>query len=168
MADLSIITELLAVAVLYTGYPAFQPETLPVVRQLSPAQMIREICPEKPEECLGVVAQYDWQSPQIRLSTDLNLEEVQGQSFLLHELVHALQHRYRPIYGSDDCNLNLLGEREAYRVQNTFLALKGLEERHGGRLRYVRCPVDAKSTAVLQPADVYNSFVSDAPGLTMY
>jgi hypothetical protein len=151
MANLSIITELLAVAVLYTGYPSVQLESLPVVRQLSPAEMVREICPEKPEECLGVVAQYDWQSPQIRLSTVLDLGEVQGQSFLLHELVHALQHRYRPIYGSEDCHQNLLGEQEAYRVQNTYLALKGLQERHGARLRYVRCPADAKTTAALQP-----------------
>ncbi len=147
MADLSIIAELLAVAVLYTGYPAVQLNSLPVVRQLSPSEMVREICPEKPEECLGIVAQYDWQSPQIRLSTALNLNDIQGRSFLLHELVHALQHRYRPIYGSEECHQNLLGEQEAYRVQNTYLALKGLQERHGVMLRYVRCTVDAKSAA---------------------
>jgi hypothetical protein len=66
---------------------------------------------------------YDPASGIIELAPDLDLSAPYGQSFLLHELVHAAQYRA----GRDarvPCAEAL--ETEAYRVQADFLAAHGL------------------------------------------
>lgn len=67
---------------------------------------------------------YDPASRVIELAPDLDLSGPYGQSFLLHELVHAAQYRA----GRDarvPCPEAL--ETEAYRVQADFLAAHGLK-----------------------------------------
>jgi hypothetical protein len=66
---------------------------------------------------------YDPASGVIELAPDLDLTGAYGQSFLLHELVHAAQYRAGRD-GQVPCLAAL--ETEAYRVQADFLAANGL------------------------------------------
>jgi hypothetical protein len=65
-------------------------------------------------------------------------EDVVAQSFLVHEMVHYLQHLTGKIGDSaalETCEQRMMLEMEAYRVQNRFLAAMGSMERiMGGAL----------------------------------
>lgn len=62
-------------------------------------------------------------SGAIELAPDLDLTSAFGQSYLLHELVHAAQYAAQPIT-RDACTAAL--EAEAYAVQSDFLRDAGL------------------------------------------
>ncbi len=68
---------------------------------------------------------YDPQTGSIELAPDLNLSTAYGQSYLLHELVHAAQFAS----GADQTALCPAAlEAEAYSVQAAFLRQNGLGE----------------------------------------
>ena len=139
MPDLQLLTELIAVVSALSGYPQIPVQDVPRIRILSTAEITREICPDRPRDCARIVAQFDAEGPQIRLSVDLNLEFAQDRSFLVHELVHVLQYYHGGKSTASDCPSNLFSEQEAYRVQNAYLRQLGLTGRHGLMMASMTC-----------------------------
>lgn len=141
MPDLALLSYLTAIAVQLSGYPAPDPSAMPRIESVPAAQIGARACPQQPESCQGIVAFYDPAAERIVVRADLDLDQPSGQSFLVHELVHVLQHRHHPrAMAVTACERMLRSEREAYRVQNQFLVQQGVLERHGEQLSRVTCP----------------------------
>jgi hypothetical protein len=106
-------------ATIISGYT--QPSTLPEVREIDHAAMSKLICHSRP--LCPVLGAY--------LDTDIiylakGLEPVVHDNILVHEFVHWLQD-HNGKHNLKNCIDNSTREREAYRVQNTFIA----EVQHG-------------------------------------
>lgn len=142
MPDLQLLTDLIAVVSALSGYPPIPVQDVPQIRMLSTADITREICPDRPRDCARIVAQFDAEGPQIRLNEELNFDFAQDRSFLVHELVHVLQHRHGGKSTSSDCPSSLRAEQEAYRVQNAYLRQLGLTGRHGVMMASMTCTTE--------------------------
>jgi hypothetical protein len=150
MPDLQLLAELMVVTAALSGYPAIPVQQLPPIRVLTSAEMTQEVCPQRALDCVRIVAHFDAAGPQIRLSDTLDLEFAQGRSFLVHELVHVLQHHHGSLASSSDCAASLRSEQEAYRVQNAYLRLVGVPGRHGQMIANMGCAAEQRDDSGLQ------------------
>lgn len=150
MPDLQLLAELMVVAAAFSGYPAIPVQQIPPIRVLTGAEMTQEVCPQRPRDCVRIVAQFDAAGPQIRLSDALDLEFAQGRSFLVHELVHVLQYHHGSRAAAADCASSLRSEQEAYRVQNAYLRSVGVPGRHGQMITNMDCAAEQRDDSGLQ------------------
>ena len=108
---------LLAWASQLSGYPV--PETLPSIAYRPHAFFIKRVCGGTACKAVG------WYNDQniIYLDEKYQYEDQDdfANSLLLHELVHFLQH-HSGRFDSLSCDDSLAREREAYAVQNDYLA----------------------------------------------
>jgi hypothetical protein len=113
----ALVARLYTVVHLLSGYPV--PETPPAVQLLPRAEIERLVC-------AGPCQIRAYYHPDFGVVVDqsLNLESNRyHQSILLHELVHHAQH----VAGAFDhvdsnCEARVASERQAYDIQNRFLA----------------------------------------------
>ena len=106
-------------AAILSGYT--QPATLPEVREVDPATMSKLVCHARPI-CHVIGAYLDQDVVYIRKDLDPNIHD----NILLHEYVHWLQH-HSGKFDLNNCNDTIVREREAYQVQNRYIA----EVQHG-------------------------------------
>jgi hypothetical protein len=146
----SVMISLMIAASRLSGLPAIPAEQMSVVKSISQDEIIAMQCPEIPEECSTMVAFYDMEKNTIFLKNTLDLDTTIGQSFLLHEMVHVLQHKAFGKDIFDDCDNTVRSERLAYAVQNKFLINNGLFDRFGDSLAFMTCATnqDAKQGSV--------------------
>ena len=119
------------------GLPA---DALPQLQPLAPADLAATVCPNAPASCLRLVAAYNTDRRSIVYRNTLDMRDPTDQSFIVHELVHFLQHR---THGADQpvsCEAVLASERQAYDVQNAYLARFRQSQRMGEILRFSHCP----------------------------
>ena len=139
MIDSVIIAHLFSVAAALSGYPAIPAVEQPLLRLMTPAALIEEVCPGAPSDCEKLVALYDHERHQVLVRSDLDLQDASDNSFLVHEFVHVLEARQKGASYQKDCMATLRSERDAYRVQNVYLDREGRSERHGGMLAHRVC-----------------------------
>lgn len=144
--DPSLIAFLLAAAIRITGLPALAPEELPVFMALPGNEIQHQVCPEDPSNCRGVAAYFDSLRYRILYRDSLDLEDPVDHSFLLHEMVHVLQHRQMGNAMYADCHAMLHTEAQAYRAQNAYLRLQGQFMRVGNVLAFTTCAQEASYT----------------------
>jgi len=145
MVDVELLTYLVAAAARLSSLDAMPVPQLPPVSQLPPAELRMVACPQRPADCADIAAFYDHDGNRILLRDDLDMASGADNSFLVHELVHVLEHRAKGAAFHADCNEALRSERKAYRVQNAYLREQGRLERHGDMLSHMNC-------SVVQPA----------------
>ena len=146
MISQELITYLMTIAVRLSGFPAIPTEEYPLVKMLTQNEIIQFQCPEEPSACQNMVAFYEPEKNTIFLRDSLNLKITVDNSFLLHEMVHVLQHKSMGQDVFKDCANTLQSERQAYRVQNTYLVGSGLSDRFGDGLNYMVCSDDQNSS----------------------
>ncbi len=98
-----------------------KPDTMPRISKVSRAEIERTICS-------GPCAVKAWHLAEAGIFLDNSLTpetDLVHRSILLHELVHYLQEINGEGASMDECNRWLHREREAYRLQNQYLALVG-------------------------------------------
>lgn len=139
MSDPSLLAYLLSAAANLSGYPAVPIDELPPIVSMSAADMRREVCGDGQASCANMAAVFDTDGKRILLRDDLDLENPGDNSFLVHELVHVLQHRQRGDRIFAGCHETLRTEREAYAVQNRYLKREGVFLRFGEGLGFMRC-----------------------------
>lgn len=83
--------DLMAWAVRLSGLPAAadRPPVFAVTAQV----LAEAICPGQARGCLGIVAAYDNKHARVLILDSIDLRDLSGQSFVVHEFVHHLQHR---------------------------------------------------------------------------
>lgn len=147
--DPTLLAQLLAAAIHYTGLPPIEVSKLPDIVAMSKEQITAQICPEKPSSCQTLIALYEPTKRRILYRDNLNMKLVKDQSFIVHELVHVLQYAQvgDAVFGS--CKATMESEGQAYRAQDRYLGDKGEEYRVGGMFRFIRCEDSANPPAPL-------------------
>lgn len=138
--DASLTAMLLAAAIRITGLPPVGVEELPPFIALPSSELQRQVCPEGNGGCTGIVAYFDDLRYRILYSDSLDLEEPAEHSFLLHEIVHVLQHRQFGNAMYADCRAVVQTERQAYRAQNAYVNSYGRLVQMGNLLTLSSCP----------------------------
>lgn len=138
--DTALIAYLLAAAIRITGLPPVPAEELPPFVALSSRELERQVCPNAGQGCRGIVAYFDALHYRILYRDSLNLDEPFDHSFLLHEMVHVLQHRQEGNAMYEDCRALLRTEAQAYRAQNIYLRAHDQLAYVGTRLNQASCP----------------------------
>lgn len=139
MTDPTLLAYLLSAAANLSGYPPIPVEELPPIAIMSAADMRREVCGDQQKSCANMAAVFDTDGRRILLRDDLDLDNPGDNSFLVHELVHVLQHHQRGERIFAGCHETLHTEREAYSVQNRYLKREGQFLRFGEGLAFMRC-----------------------------
>lgn len=147
MVDIELLAYLLAAAVRLSGLDPLPVGQLPPVQQMSPNMLQAIACPRRSADCADIAAFFDHTRYRILLRDDLDLARSTDNSFLVHELVHVLEHRAKGKRFLADCADSLRSEREAYRVQNTYLREQGRLERHGDMLSHMDCATEQPNGA---------------------
>ncbi|MBK7664847.1 MAG: DUF4157 domain-containing protein [Sterolibacteriaceae bacterium] len=139
MPDSTLLAYLLSAAASLSGYPQVAVDALPPIVRMSAAEMRRAVCDHGQNSCADMAAVFDTDGGRILLRDDLDLDSAADNSFLVHELVHVLQHRQRGGRIFAGCHETLRTEREAYAVQNRYLKREGQFLRFGEGLAFMRC-----------------------------
>ncbi|MBL0719450.1 hypothetical protein JI742_06055 [Piscinibacter sp. Jin2] len=138
--DAAFLSQLMMVAAALSGLPnGGGTQALPQVEQLPLRQLHERVCPERPADCAGMLAHHDPARELILLADTLALDTAVGRSFLLHELVHALEDQAGKTPRAEDCEAVLVSERRAYRAQDAYLREAGRPERFGDRMELLAC-----------------------------
>lgn len=119
----------------------------PALIPLSIDDLTRTVCSSHPRGCSGLVAAYDTLGRRIVYRASLDMRDPTDQSFIVHELVHWLQHLAQGDRLDADCPAVLAAEREAYGVQNLYLARFKQWQRVGEVMRFTFCPADTAGAA---------------------
>ena len=138
--DASLIAYLLLAASRLTGLPAVEIDELPTFVALPASELERQVCVEENGGCSGMAAYFDALHYRILYSENLDLEDPVDHSFLLHELVHVLQHRQVGNTMYADCRAVVQTERQAYRAQNAYINSYGRLVQMGNLLTMSYCP----------------------------
>jgi len=101
------------------------------------------VCPGDPEACSSVAAAYSLETREIRYRASFDLHDIEDRSYIVHEMVHFLQHLDQRISVTKTCQQIFRNEREAYSVQAAYL------RRHGSIHAYQVFP----RMVACQPAD---------------
>ncbi len=114
----ALIQSLFVWAVTLTGY--HDPGTLPNLSAVAHDSLTETVCDS--DYCTAV-AYYDLDTETIYYDKRMALDSDHGaRGFVLHEMVHFLQHKNGIMAQSDNsCESRIELEREAYRVQQFFL-----------------------------------------------
>jgi len=83
------------------------------------------VCPENPEECGTLAAAYSLQTGNILYRESFDLDDSLHRSFIVHEMVHFLQHLDQKDQATETCQQIVRNEREAYQVQAAYLRRYG-------------------------------------------
>lgn len=120
-------------------------QTPPRLEPLDDEMLARTVCPDHPGACRGLVAAYDTDRRRIIYRASLDMRDPTDQSFIVHELLHWLQHVERGKALEASCESMLDAEREAYAVQNQYLSRFKQWQRVGDVLRFTFCSSHADS-----------------------
>jgi hypothetical protein len=142
------LTALFAVAIQMSGYP---PIPLPYTKVLPYKAMMVVACSGIPdrdkdetrEACesrRGLASVFVMQTQRVLISDALDIDSIVGQSFVIHEYVHALQFAAKGAGMYDTCEHLYQTESEAYKVQQRYLTQNGVMMQVGRELKYLRCP----------------------------
>jgi hypothetical protein len=112
---------------------------LPALHALPAADLAHRVCPERPEDCRTLVAVYDTDRVQVLYINTLDPRDETDQSFIVHELVHYLQHLRDGDKLFAGCAQVMAAETQAYDVQNRYLAHFKQWRRVGEMLRFTHC-----------------------------
>jgi hypothetical protein len=136
--DEALLADLVAWAARLSGLPAAPIAQLPALRPVSAAELAREVCGEA-SPCRGVVAAYNTERREVLYVESFDMRDVESRSFIVHELVHYLQHQVRGERMAS-CMEAIASERQAYAAQNAYMQASGRRPRFGLALRLMSCP----------------------------
>lgn len=116
------------------------PVPTPHVHTVTQAELASRLCPRSAADCEGIMAAYEAHSGTILLRDFLDMRRAPDRSFLVHELVHVLQHQREGEGFQARCSEVVKSEREAYQLQNRYLSAMGQPQRVGQMMALMACP----------------------------
>ncbi len=97
----------------------------PQLIALSDRAMREMVCPDVPDGCASLAAAYSIKTGVIYYRESFSLDKLLHRSYLVHEMVHFLQHLDLGEKVNDSCRRIFRLEREAYGVQAAYLRRHG-------------------------------------------
>lgn len=97
----------------------------PVLIPMSAESLAAEVCPENPGRCSSLFAAYSLETGNIMYRASFDLKNRVYRSFIVHEMVHFLQHLEQDEQMTKTCQQVMRNEREAYKVQAEYLKQHG-------------------------------------------
>lgn len=98
---------------------------LPTLIPVKKESLAAIVCPKKPQDCASVAAAYSIETGEIMYRAAFVLSDVMHRSYIVHEMVHYLQHISQRTQLTRTCHQILKNEREAYGVQAAYLRRHG-------------------------------------------
>jgi Domain of unknown function (DUF4157) len=126
-----LIADLLAMAIRFSNLPGMPTEQLPFFEPLTTAQLEIQVCPYILTACEGIVAAYDHENYVVLYLDTFDPENPEDNSFIVHELVHVLQHHSHIVPKPLTCYDIKILEMQAYATQNAYLRYMGSSSRYG-------------------------------------
>lgn len=111
-----------------SGIENFGIEVVPPLYLVTHEQMNQEVCPETPGQCRNLAAVFDDLNYRILVLEDLKISQnfkPFEYSFLIHEIIHALQYRQSGAEIFKDCQAIYETESLAYHSQDQYLKEEG-------------------------------------------
>ncbi|MBL7689205.1 MAG: hypothetical protein JNJ49_14310 [Bdellovibrionaceae bacterium] len=137
--DRETLEYLVGKAARHSGLPALTLNELPPIQFVSEADLNKTVCPDDPENCRQLAAVFDDLGYRILVRDDFDISEnfnPYDYSFLIHEIVHALQYRSRGAEIFNGCDAVKATEIQAYDAQDSFLKEAGDFHRLGQFIRF--------------------------------
>lgn len=148
--DTALLRDLITWAAEHRGRRLPAADEAPTLQALPEEQLKQIVCAELAEHaCRGLVAAYEPARQRIIYRDTLDMRLPFDRSFIVHELVHWLQHRDGQALAGADCRAVLAAEREAYAAQNRYLHHYQVGARVGTGLKFIAC--EPESTAEAPP-----------------
>jgi hypothetical protein len=129
-------------AVRLSGITEYTLADMPPIYLVSKKDLNKEVCPEDPENCRNLAAVFDDIRYRILALNDLEISsnfKPFNYSFVIHELIHALQYRSRGAEIFNGCDSVYNTELEAYTAQDLYLKEEGEFFRASIALKYFYC-----------------------------
>jgi hypothetical protein len=146
--DTARLRDLIAWAAEHRGRRLPAPGEAPILQALPEEQLRQTVCAELAQHaCRGLVAAYEPARQRIVYRDTLDMRRPFDRSFIVHELVHWLQHRDGQATAGAECRAVLAAEREAYAAQNRYLHHHGVGSRVGFGLKFIACEPESKVEA---------------------
>lgn len=137
--EAELAADLMGWASRFSGLPDLAPAEPPTLVPLSPGEMQSQVCPESPAGCPSLVAVYDTSARRVLYRASLDMRDPTDQSFIVHELVHHLQHQHRGDAIFASCAAIVESERQAYAAQNQYQQHFRQWQRMGEVMRFMHC-----------------------------
>jgi hypothetical protein len=137
--DAELAADLMRWASRLSGLPDLAPAEPPALVPLAPPEMQAQVCPDSPAGCRSLVAVYDTSARRVLYRASLDMRDPTDQSYIVHELVHHLQHQHRGDAIFASCAAILESEREAYAAQNLYQQRFRQWQRMGEVTRFMHC-----------------------------
>lgn len=134
-----LAADLLAMAIRFSGLPGMPADQLPFFEPMTTAQLGMQVCPYVMTKCDGIVSAYNHEDYVVIYLDTLNVEDVVDSSFLVHELVHVLQHHAHIVPKPLTCEALKRMEIQAYSAQNAYLKHMGSSLRYGRTAESTTC-----------------------------
>jgi hypothetical protein len=145
--DAVLLRDLIAWAAEHRDRRLPAPGEAPVLQAMPEEQLRQIVCADVAEHaCRGLVAAYEPARQRIVYRDSLDMRRPFDRSFIVHELVHWLQHRDGQAHAGADCRAVFAAEREAYAAQNRYLHHYKVGARVGAGLKFMACDPDDKAT----------------------
>lgn len=119
------LAQLLRWAARLTGRPVIDNLALPRLVSLSPLALRQQVCPGRPDACTTLVAAYWMGEQSILFRNTFDFRNARDRSYIVHELVHYLQHLENGDQVTQSCETILANERQAYVAQYKYLLKRG-------------------------------------------
>ena len=144
----ALLRDLIAWAAEHRGRQLPAVNEAPALEALPDEALRQIVCTELAEHaCRGLVAAYEPARKRIVYRASLDMRLAFDRSFIVHELVHWLQHRDGQAHAGAGCRAVMAAEREAYAAQNRYLHHHKVGRRMGGVLNFVGCPPEDSAPA---------------------
>lgn len=137
--DHETLEYLVGKAARHSGLPALTLNELPPIQFVSEAELNKTVCPDDPANCRQLAAVFDDLGYRILVRDDFDISEnfnPYDYSFLIHEIVHALQYRSHGAEIFNGCAAVKATEIQAYDAQDSFLKEAGDFHRLGQFIRF--------------------------------
>lgn len=142
------VAPLMAQAVRLSGLPPLPAAALPPVWSVGEAALQAAVCNDgEAAHCHGLQAVYDTELHRILVLEWGRHRGAEWESFVVHELVHALQYAQSGERIFADCAARRASEQQAYAVQDAYLQRRGALLRVGSQMWWWHCPDEGAQPA---------------------
>lgn len=163
ISDIETLEYLFAKAVRLSGLKSISFSELPPIYTISKEDLNKIVCPEDPENCRNLAAVFDDIGYRIFVLDSFEISEnfkPYDYSFVIHEIIHALQYRQFGAEIFKNCKAVFETEKLAYESQDKYLKEEGAFQRVAHFLKFFYCDEEIAKQDYLKSQKVWKKRMS--------